>query len=102
MINTDMRRLQQVLLNLLSNAIKFTNRNGTICIDSSMIKNDKGESTHVQIKVKDNGVGMTRPELKNLFKLFGTMKNTMVSNTKGIGLGLCISRMIVEIFGGSV
>lgn len=102
MINTDMRRLQQVLLNLLSNAIKFTNRNGTICIDSSMIKNDKGESTHVQIKVKDNGVGMTRSELKNLFKLFGTMKNTMVSNTKGIGLGLCISRMIVEIFGGSV
>jgi K+-sensing histidine kinase KdpD len=45
---------------------------------------------------------MTKQEKLNLFKLFATMKNTRESNTQGVGLGLCISRMIVEIFGGEI
>ena len=59
LVNTDMRRMQQVLLNLLSNAIKFTNRNGRIDISCSNIKNLEGQSTHVEIQVKDDGVGMS-------------------------------------------
>jgi len=61
LINTDMRRLQQVLLNLLSNAIKFTGRNGQISINCQLIKSKgNGPKTHVQIEVTDNGVGMTQ------------------------------------------
>ena len=102
MITSDMRRLQQVLLNLLSNAIKFTNKLGVINIYCKMIKNQEGEDTHVQIQVKDNGVGITKKEQKNLFKLFGTIKSTRESNTQGVGLGLCISQMIVQIFEGQL
>lgn len=67
-----------------------------------MIKNLEGEDSFVQLSVKDNGVGMNKVEVKNLFKLFATMKNTRESNTQGIGLGLCISRMIVETFEGEI
>lgn len=103
-IRSDMRRLQQVLLNLLSNAIKFTNRHGNIIIQSRMIHSFDGEKENhfVEIQVTDNGVGMNKKEKENLFKLFGTMKNTRESNTQGVGLGLCISRMIVESFDGTV
>ena len=80
-IKTDMRRLQQVLLNLLSNAIEFTNRLGNINIYCKMIKNLEGDDSFVQLSVKDNGVGMNKVEIKNLFKLFATMKNTRESNT---------------------
>jgi signal transduction histidine kinase len=45
---------------------------------------------------------MTKEEKENLFQLFGTMRNDQYSNIKGIGLGLCISRMIVESFGGQI
>ena len=67
-----------------------------------MIKNLEGDDSFVQLSVKDNGVGMNKVEIKNLFKLFATMKNTRESNTQGVGLGLCISRMIVETFEGEI
>lgn len=52
--------------------------------------------------MEDNGIGMNKEEKENLFKLFGTMKNDKYTNLKGIGLGLCISKMIVESFGGKI
>lgn len=93
---SDMRRFQQVFLNLLSNSIKFTRKHGLIQVIPKLWQNK------IELTVKDNGIGMSKQEKDNLFKLFNTMKNDKYSETNGIGLGLCISRMIVESFGGKI
>ena len=60
---------------------------------------NESKSQHIKITVKDDGVGMTKKEQKNLFKIFNT-NTTKGTNVKGIGLGLCISKMLVNFFNG--
>ena len=83
-----------MLINLLSNAIKFSYEKGSIILIAKLIKNEKYED-FIQILVIDHGQGMNTEEKKKLFNLFNS-DNTKGNNTKGIGLGLCISKMIVE------
>ena len=97
MIKTDYKRLQQVLLNLFSNAIKFTDRRGKIEIVAKLKK------SHVKIYVRDSGIGIKKENQSKLFQLFGSIKDEKRQlNTKGIGLGLVISKMIVEKFKGTI
>ena len=98
-IKTDMKRFQQVLLNLFSNAVKFSNRCGMIIIKASYSEDKKA----VLVKVKDNGVGIKDEDKPKLFKLFGSIKDEKRKfNVGGIGLGLMISKMIVQRFNGHI
>lgn len=99
----DSVRLNQVLLNLLSNAIKFTPEKGRILIsmyeEPSEISQD-----HVQIhiRVKDSGIGMT-PEFKaRIFESFVREDNARVRRTEGSGLGMTITKYIVDTMGGTI
>lgn len=95
-IKTDQKRLQQVLLNLYSNAIKFTDRKGEISVLAEI-----EESGKLKISVDDNGLGIRLEDQPRIFKQFSSIKDTKRKiNTKGIGLGLVISKMIVEKFNG--
>jgi signal transduction histidine kinase len=81
---------------LYSNAIKFT-QNGTVKISVS-IENDE----FLKIQIIDTGIGISDENQKNLFKLFGFIKNTSDKTTNGIGLGLMISKQLVLQYDGSI
>ena len=100
MIKGDKRRLQQVLINILSNALKFSEPQGTVQVFYTIYK--KEGQTFCEVQVKDTGIGIQEKDKQKLFKLFGFVQSTQQVNTRGIGLGLVISKKIVEQFDGEI
>lgn len=100
-INTDQKRLQQVLLNLVTNAVKFTDRGGNIQIKASL---ENGmDQRMLKVAVKDNGVGIKEEHQAKIFQMFSTFKDQKKNlNVNGIGLGLSICKLIVEKFKGAI
>ncbi|HQE92257.1 MAG TPA: GAF domain-containing protein [Anaerolineae bacterium] len=96
----DRGRLIQVLTNLVSNANKYTPEGGTIVV-SAEIWGNKGRD-YVRWSVKDNGIGMKSDELNRLFTKYFRANNAAVRSVQGTGLGLVITRSIVEMHGGQV
>ena len=95
-ISTDMNRLRQVLVNLINNAIKFTNQ-GHI---SLLIESDSNE--RIKFRVKDTGIGISPQALENLFHPFTQADSSTTRKYGGTGLGLTISKKIIEFMGGSI
>jgi signal transduction histidine kinase len=100
-VSTDKMRLQQVLLSYQSNALKFTPQGGIINIIASIRTTPNGKK-FLDIEVKDNGCGISEENQAKLFKLFGYLDETSELNTRGVGLGLYITKMIVTQFEGQV
>ncbi len=99
----DSVRLSQVLLNLLSNAVKFTPEGGKI--EMFMLETDspKGDGyVQVRIRVKDNGIGMTPEFLSVIFDSYSRADNARVHKTEGAGLGMAITKYIVDTMGGTI
>lgn len=99
----DSVRLNQVLLNLLSNAIKFTPDEGEISVTLYEEESPKGEDfVRVQLFVKDSGIGMS-PEFKaRVFESFAREDSKRVHKTEGTGLGMAITKYIIDAMGGSI
>ena len=95
MVMTDKQRVMQVLLCLQSNALKFT-QGGEVHIIT------KVTATCLKISVKDTGVGISKEGQKKLFKFFGFLDETQKLNMNGVGLGLVISKQIVQQFDGDI
>ena len=98
----DKLRLNQVLLNILSNSIKYTATGGTISmriIEKTVKAN--GYATY-EFRIKDNGMGMTEEYLKTIFDPFTRVKSTTVSGIQGTGLGMAITKNIVDMMGGTI
>nr|WP_239482011.1 response regulator [Pseudomonas insulae] len=96
----DPQRLKQILTNLISNAIKFTH-NGTIAI-RAMVEAESAERAQLRISVQDTGIGLAEEELRNLFQAFSQADNSLTRQTGGTGLGLVISKRLVEQMGGEI
>ena len=92
-------RIQQVILNLQSNAVKFTDE-GKVTI-RPRIFNQNGDKI-LEISVIDTGIGIKEEDKDKLFKLFGYVQDSHQMNVHGIGLGLTISKKIIEQFGGEI
>ncbi len=92
----DAQRLQQIVWNLLSNAIKFTPRNGRVQIRLERV------NSHVELSVSDTGEGIAPEFLPQLFQRFRQADSTFTRNHGGLGLGLAISRHLVEAHGGRI
>lgn len=96
-IVSDIQRIQQIILNLVSNALKFTPLAGYIKIDLEVHRNTKESSKgYIKVECEDNGVGISPNNQKKLFKLFGFLSDSKAMNKKGIGLGLAISKKIIN------
>lgn len=99
----DSVRLNQVLLNLLSNAIKFTSEEGTIEIYLDQEASPIGEDyVRTHIRVKDNGIGMSDEFQKKIFESFSREDNKRVHHTEGSGLGMAITKYIVDAMKGTI
>lgn len=96
----DFNRLQQVLNNLINNAIKFTDT-GEITVKVSM-EGTTQESIKLLFSVSDTGIGISQGDIKKLFKSFNQLDGSLTKKYNGTGLGLVISKQLVEMMGGSI
>lgn len=96
-IYSDAKRFKQVLFNLLGNAVKFTFK-GSVTLDC----NYDQMTSHLFCSVTDTGIGIQPDDLEKLFKYFGCLAKSRHCNRGGLGLGLTISKMIVQEFGGEI
>ena len=96
-------RLNQVLLNLLSNATKYTPEGGSIQLSLSEEASPKGEGhVRIHIKVKDNGIGMSPDFLKRIYESYSRADGARIHKTEGAGLGMAITKYIVDAMEGTI
>ncbi|MDR0764030.1 MAG: response regulator [Synergistaceae bacterium] len=97
----DEQRLAQVITNLLSNAAKFTPEGGTITLDTRLLKEEDGVCL-IQIKVTDTGIGISAEQRAHLFNAFEQAESSTSRKFGGTGLGLALSKRVVEMMGGEI
>ena len=98
----DKTRLNQVLLNILSNAVKFTPAGGTVSVRIRQCPGTQKGTELYEIRVKDNGIGMSQEFVQKLFSPFERERTSTVSRTQGTGLGMAITKNIVDMMGGTI
>ncbi len=98
----DKLRLNQILLNLVSNAIKYTNPGGIIAMRITQKHSSEKGIANYEFRVKDTGIGMSKEYLKTIFEPFSREKTATVSGIQGTGLGMPITKNIVEKMGGTI
>lgn len=101
-IVTDKMRLNQILLNLLSNAMKFTPEGGAIDFSATEKPSSEEGYTNIEFRVKDNGIGMNEEFKGKIFEAFTREKSSTVSGIQGTGLGMAITKNIVDMMGGTI
>ena len=99
-VQADPGRVRQVLLNLLSNAIKFTPDGGRITVVAALVNG--GSISEVRIAVSDTGIGIAPEDQPKLFKEFSQLDASASRKYEGTGLGLALSRQLVELHGGTM
>ena len=98
----DKTRLNQVLMNLLSNAIKFTPAGGTVSVRVCQLAGKVGGCGQYEFRVKDSGIGMSPEFAKKIFEPFERERSSTVSRIQGTGLGMAITKNIVDMMGGTI
>ena len=94
-LRADALRLKQIVVNLLSNAVKFTPRGGSVSL-----RCDRRADGQVEIAVADTGIGMSAADIEHALKPFGQVANVLTKSHDGVGLGLPLTRSLVELHGG--
>ena len=98
----DRTRLNQILLNLLSNAIKFTPAGGTVSVRVRQLAGQVRGCGQYEFRIKDNGIGMSPEFAKRIFEPFERERTSTVSRIQGTGLGMAITKNIVDMMGGTI
>ena len=98
----DRLHLNQILINLLSNAIKYTPNGGKICLQVEELPSTTPQYAHLRFTVRDNGVGMSPEFVKRVFDSFTREVNSTTSGIQGTGLGMAITRNLVELMDGVI
>ena len=98
----DKTRLNQILLNLLSNAIKFTPAGGTVSVRVRQFAGKVHGCGQYEFRIKDNGIGMSPEFAKKIFEPFERERTSTVSRIQGTGLGMAITKNIVDMMGGTI
>jgi signal transduction histidine kinase len=104
-VTADRMRLSQILTNLISNANKYTQEGGVITISAnvdSYTQDGDGKTPMAHIAVKDNGIGMSQEDQERLFQKFFRSTNPVALEIQGTGLGLNITKNLVELHDGSI
>jgi PAS domain S-box-containing protein len=95
-LHADARRLKQILLNLMSNAVKFTPAGGSVTVRAGM------EAGGMRIEVRDTGIGIAPQDLEKALRPFGQIDSRMTRKYQGSGLGLPLTKSMIELHGGTL
>ncbi len=98
----DETRINQILINLLSNAVKYTPDGGNVWLRFIGLKQHSSQFERIRIEVEDDGYGMTQEYLKTIFDVFTRAENSTTNKVQGTGLGMAITKNIVELMGGTI
>lgn len=98
----DAVRLRQIFINLLSNAVKYTPYGGTVTLDMWELPGEDTEHVRLRIAVTDTGYGMTPEFATHIFEAFTRAENSMTNKVQGTGLGMAITKNIVDLMGGTI
>ena len=98
----DETRINQILINLLSNSVKYTPEGGSIWFRIIGLKQRSEQYEPIRIEVEDNGYGMTPEYLETIFDAFTRAENSTTNKVQGTGLGMAITKSIVELMGGTI
>lgn len=113
-IYADSRRIEQILSNLVSNSLKFTSQGGMIEVEASVIDENQVEydnlimpkikpnGKYIKISVKDNGIGMKKEDIPKIFDKFSQIETSLNRNKGGVGLGLTITKQLIDAHLGVV
>ncbi len=113
-IYADIRRIEQIFSNLVSNALKFTPDNGKISITASIINNNeinreklvmpkiKPQGNYIKISVKDDGIGIKNEDIPRIFDKFSQIESSLNRNKGGVGLGLTITKQLIDSHLGAI
>jgi signal transduction histidine kinase len=96
-VEVDPLRLKQVVINLLTNAVKFTPSGGNVVIGASRMRGGG-----IALSVRDTGIGIPKSEMSRIFRPFHRVDNPTTRSREGIGLGLPLTRRLVEMHGGKL
>jgi two-component system cell cycle sensor histidine kinase PleC len=95
-VQGDGAKLRQIFLNLLSNAIKFTEQGGEIGVDAAQ------DEAEVRVRITDTGIGMSPQDIEVALTPFGQVDNRLERRYEGTGLGLPLTKSLIELHGGSL
>ena len=98
----DAPHLSEVCFNIISNAIKYTNTGGTISCDIVQKSCEKEDWCNIIITITDNGIGMSEEFQKHIFETFERERNSTVSHIEGSGIGMGITKKLVELMDGTI
>lgn len=101
MLYIDIGRVEQIMMNIIGNAVKFTPEGG--CIDVTMTNISTDENKVVdRVVVKDNGMGISKDFLPHIFEPFSQENSTIRNSNQGTGLGMIITKQLIELMGGEI
>ncbi len=98
----DSIRIRQILLNLLNNAVKYTPYGGSICLEITELPCDVPDHATIRTSVTDNGYGMEPEFLTRIFEPFTRAENSVTNKIQGTGLGMSITKSLVDLMGGTI
>ncbi len=98
----DAPHVSEICLNIISNAIKYTNAGGTISCHIAQTSSEKEDWCNLTISVTDNGIGMSEEFQKHLFEAFERESNTTLSHIDGSGIGMDITKKLVDLMDGTI
>ncbi|HKE83157.1 MAG TPA: ATP-binding protein [Vicinamibacterales bacterium] len=101
-LDVDPTRFVQVISNVLNNAIKFTDPGGEIRVVAELVRSTDARNDEVVIRITDSGIGIPREILPRVFELFAQGDTTAHRSHTGLGIGLALSRRLIEMHGGSI
>ncbi len=101
-IYCDKLRLNQVLLNLLGNSVKYTESGGSVSMRVTEKSGVQADYGYYEFYIKDNGIGMSQEFVEHIFETFEREKNSTISGIQGTGLGMAITKNIVDLMNGSI
>ncbi len=101
-IVSDRTKVKQIIYNLLANAVKFTPEEGRVAVKAVMTKSLKDDSDYIQISVKDTGIGIDKKDHDKIFKPFEQVDGSLSRSFEGTGLGLALTKRLVEFLGGAI
>ena len=101
-IEADERKLKQILFNLLSNAVKFTPDNGSVRVHARKVPNAGGKNDFIEFSVEDTGIGIKAEDIPKLFKEFSQLDSVYDKEYGGTGLGLALTKKLVQLHGGRI